>query len=235
MWRILYDSLIGFETINLLRTPNKHALELVNQMGDHNQNLKDPIKNLIARLKPITENDLQRAYAITDKTKLIGLLHGNHVLRLKMEPYYEELIQRAPNVQFADEACGNTAQNIFRRIVKDKNSIISPKEFELISKQLPKISNTDFLKNIYYLDSAGFAELRLNQLSATRYFKEIKDEYSRKWGTVIAMKNFKVTKLYYKKHLLIGFSLYRKEDGEKFFWSGQFQEVLESLITNTDN
>jgi hypothetical protein len=44
------------------------------------------------------------------------------------------------------------------------------------------------------------------------------------------MKDFRVTKLHYKKHLLIGFTLYRKEDGEQFFWSGQLQEVLESLI-----
>ena len=80
------------------------------------------------------------------------------------------------------------------------------------------------------MDTSGFTALRLYQLCSTRYFKKIKNEYSEKWGAVITMKDFSVTKLYYKKHLLIGFSLYRKEDGEQFFYSDQFQEVLESLI-----
>ena len=86
------------------------------------------------------------------------------------------------------------------------------------------------MENTYCIDTSDFSELKLHQLCTTRYFKKIKNEYSRKWNTIVAMKDFSVTKLYYKKHLLIGFSLYRQEDGEQFFWSDQFQEVLESLI-----
>ena len=147
-----------------------------------------------------------------------------------MQTFYTELIQRAVTITSTDNAFKEVIKRIVTRNVKEKNSIISRKEFELLSIYSTSISNTPLMENTYCIDTSDFSELKLHQLCTTRYFKKIKNEYSRKWNTIVAMKDFSVTKLYYKKHLLIGFSLYRQEDGEQFFWSDQFQEVLESLI-----
>ena len=122
-----------------------------------------------------------------------------------------------------------TLSIIVNRIIKDKDSFIAPEDLEILQKSSSE-EIIPFMKNIYCLDSSELSKLRLYHICNTTYFKQIKNKYSKKWNTIVAMKDFKVTKLYYKKHLLIGFSLYREEDGEQFFWSGQFQEVLESLI-----
>ena len=147
-----------------------------------------------------------------------------------MQTFYTEQIKKVVSITSTDNAFKEIVKRIVTRIVKEKNSIISPKEFELLSTYSTSINNMPFMENTYCIDTSDFSELRLHLLCATRYFKKIKNEYSQKWNTIVAMKDFRVTKLYYKKHLMVGFSLYRQEDSEQFFWSNQFQEVLESLI-----
>ena len=147
-----------------------------------------------------------------------------------MQPFYKELVQRVVTISSPDDTYNSAVERIISRIIKEKNSIISPKEFDVISRFSTSFGNMQLMENTFCIDTNGFPDLRLHQLCSTRYFRKIKNQYSHKWNTIVTMNNFSITKLYYKKHLLVGFTLYRKEDDEQFFWSGQFQEVLESLI-----
>ncbi|MGO4921406.1 hypothetical protein [Maribacter spongiicola] len=205
MWRLLYDSLPAFLV--------KESDSLVSEFLDTD-----------------SLHTIEKLYAIKVNDKIVGVLYGNHVLNIKMKSFYSELIQRTIPIYNENEVLRLTINKILTRIIKQQNSIISPKEFQIIQSFSITTNEIQFTKNTYCIDCSDFTKLRLHHLCSSRKFKMIKDEYSKKWKSIIAMKNFQVTKLYYKKHLLIGFTLYRKDDGEKFFWSGQFQEVLESLI-----
>ena len=230
MWQLLYDSLNSIEVIDLLHTPQVKAMSIVEQIDAHNHDLKKTLTNLVTPQPVNEESEIQLVYAIIEEEKLIGVLYGDHVLNIKMQPFYTELIQGAVAIKSTDDVFNSTIQRVFSRIIKQKNSIIFPKEFEILRRFSNAAGDTQFMENTYCIDSTDFEALRLQHLCATRYFKYIKNEYSQKWNSMIAMKDFMVTKLYYKKHLLVGFTLYRIEDGEQFFWSGQYQEVLESLI-----
>tara|TARA_R110002050_G_scaffold300104_1_gene467681 strand:- start:771 stop:1502 length:732 start_codon:yes stop_codon:yes gene_type:complete len=230
MWQLLYDSLNTIKVVDVRTVPAIKAKGLIEQIDEENNELKNTLTHL-ASLHPINEeNKIQLVYTIIEEEKLLGFLYGNHVLNLKMQTFYTELIQRAVTITSPDDIYNTTVKIIISRIVKEKNSIISPKEFKLLSTYSTSVNNMPFMENTYCIDTSNFSELKLYQLCATRYFKKIKNEYSQKWNTIVAMKDFRVTKLYYKKHLMVGFSLYRQEDSEQFFWSNQFQEVLESLI-----
>lgn len=205
MWRLLYDSLPAFLV--------KESDSLVSEFLDTD-----------------SLNTIEKLYIITVNDKIVGVLYGKHVLNIKMKSFYSELIQRAIPIYNEDEVLHLTINKILSRIIKQQNSIISPKEFQIIQRFSITTNEIQFTKNIYCIDCSDFTKLRLHHVCSTRKFKMIKNEYSKKWKSIVAIKNFQVTKLYYKKHLLIGFTLYRKNDGEQFFWSGQFQEVLESLI-----
>ena len=230
MWQLLYNSLNDIKVIDLLNVAQAIAVGIIEQIDVDNQELKKRLPDLVKTQHLNKGDEIQRIYAIMDEEKLTGILYGDHVLNLKMQPFYTELIQKTAIIKSSDDLFNTTVQRIITRIIKHKNSIISPKEFDILSSFSSVVSNMQFMENTYCIDSADFSELRLHQLCETRYFKKIKNEYSHKWNTIVAMKDFRVTKLYYKKYLLAGFALYRKEDGEQFFWSGQFQEVLESLI-----
>lgn len=230
MWQLLYDSINSIAVIDLLYIPQVKALGFIEQIKEENQELKKILINLIEPQSKIEESEIQRGYALVEEEKLLGILFGSHVLHLRMQPFYKELIQRVVTISSPDDTYNSAVERIISRIIKEKNSIISPKEFDVISRFLTSFGNMQLMEDTFCIDTNGFPDLRLHQLCSTRFFRKIKNEYSRKWNTIVALKNFRVTKLYYKKHLLAGFKLYRKEDGEQFFWSGQFQEVLESLI-----
>tara|TARA_R110002051_G_scaffold321509_1_gene409369 strand:+ start:19 stop:1365 length:1347 start_codon:yes stop_codon:yes gene_type:complete len=235
MWQLLYDSLNEMQIIDLLDTDQDSAIDIINATDGGNDDLRTAFINLVASHRTYGDSDIQRIYAIEEKGEILGFLYGNHVLNLTMQPLYTELIQRAVAIKSSDAIVNATVNTIVNRIIKQKNSIISSKEFEILKRFSTSNDDGQFMENIYCINCDGFLPLRLNQLCTTRHFKQIKNEYSRKWKTSIAMKDLRVTKLYYKKHLLVGFTLYRQEDGEQFFWSGQFQEVLESLIPNKQN
>jgi hypothetical protein len=230
MWRLLYHSLNGIEVIDFLSIPYMKSIGIIEQIDEENQELKKMLTNLIEPQYKNEESEIQRVYAVIQEEKLLGILFGDHVLHLQMQPFYKEQIQKVIAITSTNNAFNEVVERIVRRTVKDKNSIISPKEFEVINGLSTSADNMPFMENTFCLDTGGFSELRLYHLCSTRYFKKIKNEYCEKWGAVIAMKDFSITKLYYKKHLLIGFCLFRKQDGEQFFLSSQFQEVLESLI-----
>ena len=230
MWQVLYDSLNTIKVVDARTMPAIKAKGIIKQIDEENNELKNMLTHLASSHPVNEENKIQLVYALIEEEKLLGFLYGNHVLNLKMQTFYTELIQRAVTITSPDDIYNTTVERIISRIVKEKNSIISPKEFELLSTYSTSINNMPFMENTYCIDTSDFSELRLHQLCTTRYFKKIKNEYSRKWNTIVAIKDFRVTKLYYKKHLMVGFSLYRQEDGEQFFWSDQFKEVLESLI-----
>lgn len=230
VWRILYDSLSGIEKVDLLNVPQERALDLIAQMGQDDPVFKAVLEKIVVTQNPDKEYEIERIYVIVENERLVGILYGIHVLKLKIEPYYTELVQNTPAIESTDALYKTVVERITSRIIKEKNSIVSPKEFEVIHNLLPQVPEKDFMNNIYCIDASEFSGLRLMHLCETRYFKPIKNEYSRKWNKIVLMKDFRVTRLFYRKHLLIGFCLYRKEDEEKFFWSGQFQEVLESLI-----
>jgi len=235
MWQLLYDSLNEMQIIDLLDTDQDSAIDIINATDGGNDDLRTAFINLVASHRTYGDSDIQRIYAIEEKGEILGFFYGNHVLNLTMQPLYTELIQRAVAITSSDAIVNATVNTIVNRIIKQKNSIISSKEFEILKRFSTSNDDGQFMENIYCINCDGFLPLRLNQLCTTRHFKQIKNEYSRKWKTSIAMKDLRVTKLYYKKHLLVGFTLYRQEDGEQFFWSGQFQEVLESLIPNKQN
>lgn len=230
MWQLLYDSFNTIKVVDIRTIPFINAKGLIEQIDEENNKIKNTLAHL-ASSQPINEeNKIQLVYTIIEKEKLLGFLYGNHVLNLKMQTFYTELIQRAVTITSPEDIYNTTIERIISRIVKEKNSIIYPKEFELLNAYSTFVINMPLMENTFCINTNGFPDLRLYQLCSSRYFKKIKNEYCEKWRAVIAMKGFSITKLYYKKHLLIGFTLYRKEDGEQFFWSGQFQEVLESLI-----
>lgn len=231
MWQLLYDSINSIEVIDLLDIPQVKALGIIEQIEEENQELKKSLINLIGTQYKIDESEIQRGYALVEEDKLLGVLFGNHILHLQMQPFYKELIQKkVVPLPSLDDIYNTTVERIINRIVKEKNSIISPKEFEILRTSALNINDIQYTGNTYCIHTTDFSELTLYHLCAAPYFKQIKNEFSKKWDTIVAMKDFKVTKLYYKKHLLIGFCLYRPEDGEQFFWSSQLQEVLESLI-----
>lgn len=229
MWKLLYDSLVGFKVVNLRDIAHEDTKHLIEEFGDVDLGIKETLIQLFDLDDVHKERGIKRIYAVYENDKLAGILHGNHVLNLKMRPFYKRLILKSGTVECADELSVSTVHKVVTGIIEEKNSVISPKEFEIFKR----FSNTGtagpFMNDMYCLDSAGFSDLRLDHVCTTRQFKRIKNEYSKKWNTEVIMKDFRLTKLYYKKHLLMGFSLYRKEDGEQFFWSGQLQEVLESL------
>ncbi len=230
MWQLLYDSLNTIKVVDVRTIPVIKASDLIEQIDEENNELKNMLTHLATSHPVNEENKIQLVYTIIEEEKLLGFLYGNHVLNLKMQTFYTEQIKKVVSITSTDNAFKEIVKRIVTRIVKEKNSIISPKEFELLSTYSTSINNMPFMENTYCIDTSDFSELRLHLLCATRYFKKIKNEYSQKWNTIVAMKDFRVTKLYYKKHLMVGFSLYRQEDSEQFFWSNQFQEVLESLI-----
>lgn len=230
MWWLLYNSLNGIEVIDFLSVPNMKAIGIIEQIDEENQEFKKMLTNLIEPQYKIGKSEIQRVYAVIGEEKLLGILFGDHVLHLQMQPFYKEQIQKVIAITSTNNAFNEVVERIVRRTIKDKNSIIYPKEFEVINGFSTSVDNIPFMENTFCIDTRVFSELRLYQLCSTRYFKKIKNEYYEKWRTVISMKDFSITKLYYKKHLLIGFCLFRKQDGEQFFWSDQFQEVLESLI-----
>lgn len=230
MWQLLYDSLNTIKVVDVRTMPAIKAKGLIEQIDAENNELKNTLNHLASSHPVNEESKVHLVYALIEEEKLLGFLYGNHVLNLKMQTFYTELIQRAVTITSPDDIYNTTVERITSRIIKEKNSVISPKELAVISGFLTSIDNKQRMENTFCIDTNGFPELKLHQLCATRYFKKIKNEYSQKWNTIVAMKDFKVTKIYYKKHLLVGFNLYRQEDGEKFFWSDQFKEVLESLI-----
>ncbi len=230
MWQLLYDSLKTIKVVDLRTIPVLKAKGIIEQIDEDNDQLKNALTHLVISQTENEDFKLQQVYAITEEEKLLGFLYGDHILHLQMLSFYKELIDQAVTISSPDDIYKKTVERIISRIVKEKDSVISPKEFAVIIGFLTSIDNRQLKENTFCIDTNGFPDLRLYQLCATRYFKKIKNEYCEKWMASIAMKDFRVTKLYYKKHLLIGFSLYRQEDGEQFFWSDQFQEVLESLI-----
>ena len=226
MWQLLYDSLNTIKVVDVRTMPTLKAKDIIKQIDEENNELKNTLNHLASSHPINEENKIELVYTIIEEEKLLGFLYGNHVLNLKMQTFYTEQNKKVVSITSTD----TTVKIIISRIVKEKNSIISPKEFELLSTYSTSVNTIPLKENTYFIDTSDFSELRLHQLCSTRYFKKIKNEYSQKWNTIVAMKDFRVTKLYYKKHLLVGFSLYRQEDSEQFFWSNQFQEVLESLI-----
>lgn len=230
MWKLLYNSLKKFKVIDYQDITQENAKGLIEENGGIGQDLKETLIHLFGIQDLHDKNKIRSIYVIFENERSAGILYGHHVLNLKMKPFYKELIQKATKIKYTDEISISTVHKVVKRIIEQKNSIISPKEFEILNRFSSTESDMPFMENMYCIDSSGFSNLRLYHLCETRYIKRIKNGYSKKWNTVVAMKDFRVTKLYYKKHLLIGFSLYREEDGEQFFWSGQFQEVLESTI-----
>ncbi|WP_282054520.1 hypothetical protein [Maribacter luteus] len=228
MWRLLYDSIIGIEKVDLFNVSQECALALIHLLDQDDLELKTTLSNIVEHERSNEKDKVKKIYAILENERLMGLLFGDNVLKLKISSNYTKLVQKAPILSSTDNL-EHLIKGVVDKIVKEKNSIISPQKFETIKSHVLDLPDSDFMNNIYSIDSSGFSDLRLYHLCETRYFKRIKNGYSKKWNTVVAMKDFRVTKLYYKKHLLMGFSLYRKEDGEQFFWSGQLQEVLESL------
>ncbi|WP_289060372.1 hypothetical protein [uncultured Zobellia sp.] len=212
MWKLLYHSILEFE---------------VKDFNSHNHQNKDSTYSNPNEEK--NSKNKTNTYVILYEKKVIGHLHGNQILKLEIETFYSELIRTVSPIEIDCLSIKKTLSIIVNRIIKDKDSFIAPEDLEILQKSSSE-EIVPFMKNIYCLDSSELSKLRLYHICNTTYFKQIKNKYSKKWNTIVAMKDFKVTKLYYKKHLLIGFSLYREEDGEQFFWSGQFQEVLESLI-----
>ena len=235
MWQLLYDSLNNNKVVDVRTISNVKTKHIIEQIDEENQKLKKALTELATSHPVNQENKIQLVYVILEEEKLLGFLYGNHILNLKIQSFYTEQIKKVVSITSTDNTFKEVVKKIVTRIVKEKNSIISPKDFEVISTYSTSVNTMSFMQNTYCIDTSDFPALRLYQLCSTRYFKKIKNEYSRKWNTIVAMKDFRVTKLYYKKHLLVGFSLYRLEDGEQFFWSGQFQEVLESLIVKTNN
>ena len=230
MWKLLYDSLEGFKVINTEDFTQENIELFIEKYGNINQSFRETIINLFSLQNVDDKNEIQRIFVVLIDDKLAGLLYGDHILKLKMKPFYIELIQKAFTIKSNEEVCISTVEKVVTKIIKQKNSFISPKEFEILNNYSITKSDLLFTENTYCIDSSGFSALRLYHLCDTRTFKLIKNTYSHKWKSIVAMKDFKVTKLYYKKHLLIGFTLYRKEDGEQFFYSGQYQEVLEHLL-----
>ena len=230
MWQLLYDSLNTIKVVDVRTMPTLKAKDIIKQIDEENNELKNTLNHLASSHPINEENKIELVYTIIEEEKLLGFLYGNHVLNLKMQTFYTEQIKKVVSITSTDTTFKEVIKRIVTRIVKEKNSIISPKEFELLSAYSTSVNNMQLMENTYCIDTSDFSELKLHQLCATRYFKKIKNEYSQKWNTIVAMKDFRVTKLYYKKHLLVGFSLHRQEDGEQFIWSDQFQEVLVSLI-----
>ena len=230
MWQLLYDSLNTIKVVDVRTMPTLKAKDIIKQIDEENNELKNTLNHLASSHPINEENKIELVYTIIEEEKLLGFLYGNHVLNLKMQTFYTEQNKKVVSITSTDTTFKKAIKRIVTRIVKEKNSIISPKEFELLSTYSTSVNTIPLKENTYCIDTSDFSELRLHQLCSTRYFKKIKNEYSQKWNTIVAMKDFRVTKLYYKKHLLVGFSLYRQEDSEQFFWSNQFQEVLESLI-----
>tara|TARA_Y100001933_G_scaffold262356_1_gene319620 strand:+ start:890 stop:1522 length:633 start_codon:yes stop_codon:yes gene_type:complete len=207
---------------------HENAKDLIEAYGDVDLGIKETLIRLFG-LEDVHKVSIQRIYVIYENDKLAGILYGDHVLNLKMRPFYKGLVLKSGKVACTSEIAVSTVHKVVTGIIKEKNSVISPKEFEIFKRFSNTGTAEPFMNDMYCLDSAAFCDLRLNHVCTTGQFKRIKNEYSKKWNTEVMMKDFRVTKLYYKKHLLMGFSLYRKEDGEQFFWSGQLQEVLESL------
>ncbi|MBQ4915288.1 hypothetical protein J8L85_12620 [Maribacter sp. MMG018] len=229
MWKLLYDSLEAFKVVDFRDIAHENAKDLIKECGGGDIGFKEILIQLFGLEDEHKERNIKRIHVIYENDTLAGILYGDHVLNLKIRPFYKGLILKSGTVECADEISVSTVHKVVARIIKEKNSIISPKEFKIFKR----FANTEiaepFMNNMYCLDSTTFSDLRLDHVCTTRQFKQIKNEYSKKWNAIVAMKDFRVTKLYYKKHLLIGFSLNRKVDGEQFFWSGQLQEVLESL------
>ncbi|WP_157491746.1 hypothetical protein [Maribacter thermophilus] len=229
MWKLLYDSLKEIKVIDFQDITQANTKRFIEENGGIGQDFKEMLIHLFGIQDLHDKNEIRNIYVIFENERLAGILYGHHVLNLKMKPFYKKLIQKATTIKYTDEISISIVHKVVKRIIEQKNSIISPKEFEILNGFSNTENDMPFMENMYCIDSSGFSDLRLYHLCETRYFKRIKNGYSKKWNTVVAMKDFRVTKLYYKKHLLMGFSLYRKEDGEQFFWSGQLQEVLESL------
>tara|TARA_R110002051_G_scaffold131151_1_gene205031 strand:+ start:38610 stop:39308 length:699 start_codon:yes stop_codon:yes gene_type:complete len=230
MWRLLYDSLEGFKVIDTQDFTQENRNFLIEKYGDINQGFNEMLINLFALQKVDDENPIHIIFIIIIEDKLAGILYGDHVLKLKMKPFYTELIQKTFTIKSNKELCFSIVEKVITRIIKQKNSFISPKEFDILKSFTSTKSDMQYMENTYCIDSSEFTNLKLHHLCTSRQFKIVKNEYSKKWNTTVLMKDFKIAKLYYKKHLLIGFTLYRKVDGEQFFYSGQFQEVLEGLI-----
>ncbi|MBT2160257.1 hypothetical protein [Zobellia barbeyronii] len=224
MWNLLYNSLKEFEVKDI----NIHDYKNDNSV----QKILSDICDYLVKEKC---NENTNISVILYQKKAIGYLYGSHILNLKIDTFYSELVQTVLPIETTYSSIKNALSVIINRIIKEKDSLIAPKELKILQEVFPQQGNMSFTNNIYCIDSSDFSKLRLYHICHTRYFKQIKNKYSKKWNTIVSMKDFTVTKLFYKKHLLIGFSLYRKEDGEQFFWSGQFQEVLESLIIKIKN
>ena len=213
MWQLLYDSLNTIMVVDVRTMPALKAKGIIKQIDEENNELKNTLNHLVSSHPVSEESKVQLVYALIEEEKLLGFLYGNHVLNLKIQTFYTEQIKKAASITSTDTTFKEVIKRIVTRIVKEKNSIISPKEFELLNTCSISESNIPFTENTYCIDTSDFSELRLHQFCASSYFKKIKNEYSLKWNTIVAMKDFRVTKLYYKKHLLVGFSLYRQEDG----------------------
>ena len=92
MWQLLYDSLNDIKVNDLLNVAQAKAIGIIEQIDEDNQELKKGFTDMVRTQHVYEENDTQRIYAIMDKEKLVGVLYGDHILNIKMQPFYTELI-----------------------------------------------------------------------------------------------------------------------------------------------
>ena len=93
--------------------------------------------------------------------KIVGVLYGNQVLNLKMKSFYIEL---TIPIYKDEEVLHLTTNKILTKIIKQQNSIISPKEFKTTQRFSITTNQIPFTKNTYCIDCSNFTKLRLHQV-----------------------------------------------------------------------
>tara|TARA_Y100001933_G_scaffold73471_1_gene74927 strand:- start:2900 stop:3241 length:342 start_codon:yes stop_codon:yes gene_type:complete len=95
MWKLLYDSLVGFKVVDLQDIAPEDTKHLIEEYGDVDLGIKETLIQLFGLEDVHKERGIKRIYVIYENDKLVGILYGDHVLNLKMRPFYKRLILKS--------------------------------------------------------------------------------------------------------------------------------------------
>ena len=78
MWKLLYDSLVGFKVVDLQDIAPEDTKHLIEEYGDVDLGIKETLIQLFGLEDVHKERGIKRIYVIYENDKLVGILYGDH-------------------------------------------------------------------------------------------------------------------------------------------------------------